>query len=119
MDNFSIEDLKTSTIFLEKLQWEITPKTFMKPKSALSVNEYEKQSENMWYMLYVDLINDKPSLMIMKNRGSISQTVGYIDNVPDDLLREAMNCSEGDCTAGMYPLTKKLTDWLKKALGLV
>jgi hypothetical protein len=68
-------------------------------------------------MLYVDLMYDKPVLMIMKLRGSISMTIGFIEGVPDDLLREATEGEPAESGAGMFPLTGRLERWLKEKLG--
>jgi hypothetical protein len=29
-----------------------------------------------------------------------------------------MNCQDSECIVGMYPVTDKLVDWLKKAFGI-
>jgi hypothetical protein len=69
------------------------------------------------YMMYVEVINDSPVLVIMRNKYSMSKTVAYITDVPEDLLRESARCSPSECVAGMYPIARKLEDWLKKTLG--
>ena len=69
-------------------------------------------------MLYIDLLDNKPTVMIMKVRGGSSLTTGCIEDVPEDLLREAINCNAEECASGMYPLTDKLRDWLKSKLGI-
>ncbi len=114
----SIDILKKSKYFIENIRWDVTPKVFLSPKST-SENVSKKSIDTTYgYMLYVDFINEKPVLVIMKLKYVISQTVGYVDDIPEDLLREAMRCTETECVAGMYPLSEKLKDWLKKALGL-
>ncbi|MBI5049536.1 MAG: hypothetical protein HZC11_01335, partial [Nitrospirae bacterium] len=110
METFSINDLKKSEKFLKQICWDITPKIFFSPVSAAG----NKPVNINGYMLYVDLVNDKPTLMIMRNRTVISRTVGYIEDVPEDLLKAALNCTKEECIGGMYPLTKALEDWLKK-----
>ena len=70
------------------------------------------------YMLYVDIINDIPALIVMQLKPLMSKTVGYITDIPENLLREAMQCSDSVCVAGMYPLTEKLEAWLKNEFGL-
>lgn len=70
------------------------------------------------YMLYVDLVNEIPAVVIMDLSGRVSKTVGWIDGVPEDLLREAMHCESSECVAGMYPLTERLQRWIRNELGM-
>ncbi len=116
MESFTIKDLKSSKPFLEGVRWDITPKIMFEPR--FSGTEEVSVVDIHGYMFYVDLFDNKPTLAIMKNGKSVSQTVGYVVDVPEDLLREAMGCLEGDCVSGMYPITQKLEAWLKKEFGL-
>ncbi len=119
MESFSIKDLGESKKFLDNLRWDMTPKILFEPRFPRTENEPEKTTFNIaGNMFYVDIVYNKPTLVIMRNRLAMSKTVGYVEDVPEDLLREAMNCSAEECIAGMYPITKKLEDWLKKELGL-
>ena len=114
-EKFSVKELCENKGFLEKIRWDVTPKILFKPRFPLAETEpYDIEG----FMFYVDVINKEPALVIMRNRGPVSKTAGYVEGVPEDLLLEAMNCAQGECIAGMYPITKKLEDWLKKELGL-
>jgi hypothetical protein len=68
-------------------------------------------------MLYVELVDEKPAMVIMMLKPIVSKTVGYIDDIPGELLRESMNCASDECVQGMYPITGKLEQWLKKEFG--
>lgn len=119
MESFSIKDLRESKKFLDNLRWDMTPKILFEPRFPRAENGPEKTTFNIaGNMFYVDIVLNKPTLVIMRNRSTMSKTVGYVEDVPEDLLRAAMNCSAEECIAGMYPITKKLEDWLKKELGL-
>ena len=113
-EKFSVKDLKGYKDFLEELRWDITPKILFEPM-------FKKQggSKSMdGYMLYVDIIENQPVLMIMKNKYGMSETAAYIEGVPEDLLKETTDCPPDECIGGMYPITKKLEAWLKNELGL-
>jgi hypothetical protein len=117
--SYTIDELKESEKFLKGIQWDLTPKAFMTPAHSEEKIEFSESGDAMLqYMLYVDLLYGKPVVMIMKLRGGMSLTVGCIEDVPEDLLKEAMNCENEECVSGMYPLTDKLKDWLKRGLGL-
>ena len=117
MEILNIEELKKSKYFIENIRWDITPKIFMDPSSA-GKESGEAVDISYGYMFYVDLINERPALVIMQLKSIISKTVGYIHKIPEDLLREAMDCLDSECVAGMYPVPDKLVDWLKQAFGI-
>ena len=117
MEILNIEELKESEYFIENIRWDITPKIFVDPSSA-GKESGEAADISYGYMFYIDLINEKPVLVIMQMRSAISKTVGYIRGVPEDLLREAIDCLDSECVVGMYPVPDKLTEWLKGKLGV-
>lgn len=114
MDFVSIHELRGKKGFLKEIRWDVTPKILLEPRSASSGGSQSTDG----YMFYIEVLDTKPVLVIMKNRFSMSKTVAYVTDIPGDLLREAANCSSGECVAGMYPLTGKLEEWLKRELGI-
>jgi hypothetical protein len=118
MDKMSINELKESSYFTEHIRWEITPRVFISPQVKDDDGSQVAVDTSYGYMLYVDLINEKPAIIVMQLRELISKTVGYIDEAPEDMLQEAMKCADSECISGMYPLTEKLEGWLKNELGL-
>ncbi len=117
--SYTVDELKESEKFLKSIQWELTPKAFIAPgHSEYKTGHGETENAILKYMLYVDLLNNKPVVMIMKLRGGMSTTAGCIEDVPEDLLKEATLCNTEECASGMYPLTDKLRDWLKIELGI-
>ncbi len=115
MEHFSFEELRQSKKFIDNIRWDVTPKIFFQPRLPVSGKKAVNIDGNMFY---VDIVYNRPTLVIMRNTSSMSKTVGYVEDVPEDLLKEAMKCSGEECIAGMYPLTRKLEEWLKKELGL-
>ncbi len=114
MTNISINEIKENPDITEKIRWEVTPAIFLNPKSASN----GPVDITYGFMLYVDLVNDKPQLFVMQLKELVSKTVGVVTDAPEDLLREAMNCTEQECVAGMYPLGEKFITWLKKEFGI-
>lgn len=114
-DKFNVKELKEYKDFLAELRLDITPKILFEPM-------FQKQGGSRstdGYMLYVDIIENKPVLMIMKNKYGMSETVAYVEDVPEDLLKETADCPAEECIGGMYPITKRLEAWLKNELGLL
>ena len=119
MEQVSINALRDKKVFIENIRWDVTPKIFVSPGFSQQELESERaRGGKDEYMLYIDSIHDKHVLMIMKLRYSYSTTVAYVTDIPADLLLEATNCPPEECIEGMFPLSKKLEDWLKKELGL-
>ncbi len=118
MELLSVNILKKSKPFVEDIRWEVTPKIFLDPKAASGGKPEECIDITHGYMLYVDIVKDKPALVIMQLKRVISKTVGYIYDIPDELLKKALQCDTAECIAGMYPLPEGLEQWLKKEFGL-
>ena len=118
MNSASIQELKQQVYFVEHIRWEVTPRVFLAPKVTSKDGLVAVIDTTYGYMLYVDLVDEKPAIIVMQLKELISKTVSYIDEAPEELLREAMQCSDKECVGGMYPLTEKLENWLKQELGL-
>lgn len=114
---YTIDDLRDSGKFLENIRWDITPKRYLAPEAS-KTGATKTGEGQVSYMLYVDRMYDRPALMIMKIRGSMSMTIGYVEGVPDDLLQNATEGSPAESGAGMFPLTGRLEAWLKENLGI-
>jgi len=115
MEHISLEKLKNSSEFTENIRWDVTPRIFLEPRVSAGG---EAVDTTHGYMLYVDMIHEKPALMIMVLKSMTSKTVGFVLDIPDDLLKESMECIASECISGMYPLGERLEQWLKKEFGL-
>jgi hypothetical protein len=110
--------LKESPLIIKDIRWDVTPKIFFNPSPAPRDALGGSVDITYGYMLYVDLIDEKPALVIMQLKPITSKTVGYVFDIPEELLKAAMQCAGSDCIGGMYPLTEKLENWLKKEFSL-
>ena len=115
MEIVNIDMLQNSSHFKENIRLDVTPKIFLDPDSGPGS---EPVDVTYGYMLYVDVINDRPALVIMQLKKITSKTVGYVYDLPEELLKEAMQCSSSECISGMYPLSEKLEAWLKQEFGV-
>ena len=114
MEVINIETLKKSKHFRENTRWDVTPRIFLKPKSASG----ETIDTSHGYMLYLDKVDDMPVMVIMQLSPMMSKTVGYVRGIPEALLQEAIKSTSSESISGMYPLGEKLESWLKKEFGL-
>lgn len=119
MEYISVNDLKDKTSFIELIRFDVTPRILFDPSQApVKDAGDEVPPDTDGYMFYVEVVNNKPVLVIMKNRFSMSKTVAYITDAPEHLLRKAARCTTDECVAGMHPLTRELEEWLRKNLGM-
>lgn len=118
MESFTISELRESKKFLEQIRWDVTPRMFFEPPFSKKKKE-RPPADIEGFMFYIEIMNNMPVLTIMKNKKALSKTVGYVEGVPENLLKEALDCDKEECVAGMYPLTDKLEAWLKKELGML
>jgi hypothetical protein len=118
MVKLSIEDLKKSENFKSKIRWEVTPRVFFDPIAEAGGDPDKAIDVTHGYMLYVDIMEDRPAIVVMQLKQIISKTVGYLHDAPEDLLKEAMNCPADQKVQGMCPLTGRLIEWFKKELGV-
>lgn len=118
LKTYQIKDLKEKPYFVEHIRWDISPKVFVSPHISSGDSTTVTVDTTYGYMLYVDLVYDKPAIIIMQLKELMSNTIGYIDEAPEDLLKEAMQCTTSECVAGMYPLTEELETWLKEQMGV-
>jgi hypothetical protein len=110
-----LDTLKKSSDIIKDIRWDVTPKIFMDPDST---SGDEPVDISHGYMLYVDIVNDVPALVIMQLKRIMSKSVGYVYDIPEDLLKESMSCTSSECIGGMYPMARSLQDWLKKEMNL-
>lgn len=110
----SIEKLKVSPGFIEDIRFDITPRLFVDPKSAPG----KPADLSHGYLLYIDLMKDRPVIMVMQMKQIMCRSVAYITDAPEELLKASMECAGTECAEGMYPLSEELTTWLKKELSI-
>ncbi len=106
--------MKSNKMFVDDIRWDVTPRIFIQPTLGAGAAPVDL---TQGFMLYVDVVMDRPALVIMMLKPLVSKTVGYIYDIPEDLLRGSMNCEAEECIQGMYPLSGELEEWLKKEFG--
>jgi hypothetical protein len=72
------------------------------------------------YLFYIDKMTaKKPTLFLMcHTSGGYAETVAKIDEIPDELIAEAIEENKTKEYFGMYPINKKIESWLKQELGI-
>jgi hypothetical protein len=110
----NFEKIKSTKAFTENIRWDVTPKIFVAP----STGPGERVDLTYGYMLYVEMVEERPALAVMVLKPMLSKSAGYTHEIPDDMLKECMQCDASECISGMYPVSERLKQWLKNEFGL-
>lgn len=114
-----LNDLKIRPEILSAIKLEVTPKIFMEPRFASKPEDLKKLQEISGYMFYIETQCKPPALMLMKiGKTDISQTIGKIDEIPEEMIRRAVETPVDPPEQGMYAITDEIKEWLIKQLDL-
>ena len=117
----SLKDLKGNYLVLKNIIWDIEPKQLMEPRYTITA-EGKKETKKIrsGYLFYIDKMSGKkPSLFLMCHTNTgYGETVALISEIPDELITEAIEENKSKEFFRMYPINKKIENWLKKELGL-
>ncbi len=114
-----LNDIKNSPHILEKIKWSVTPQMVMEPRFQSKAEDLQKLRDISGYMFYIESQCEPPALMLLKvGKTDITSTVGKIDEVPEELVRRAIEHPAERPANGMYAITDEIREWLKKALGV-
>ncbi len=114
-----LKDIKESREILEKIKWEVTPQTVMEPRFQRDPEGLRKLKEISGYMFYVESQCEPPALMLLKvGKTDITSTIAKVDEIPQELLRKAIENPVEAPANGMYAITDEIREWLKRELGV-
>jgi hypothetical protein len=118
-DILGLEDIRNSSDIITKIKLEVTPQILVEPRFQSVPEDLKKLKEITGYMFYVEGECSPPALMLLKiGKTDITSTVGKIDEIPDELVQEAISRPIHPPVHGMYEITDNIREWLKKELGL-
>ena len=116
----SLNDIKKESFVIEHIRWDLEPKDLMEPRSSITDEGIKTRETIKGYVFYIDTMDKKPILFLMRHTAAdYAETLAQIDEIPQDLLLEAVKENKNKAYFGMYPINKKVEDWLKKELGAV
>jgi hypothetical protein len=116
----SLNDIKKESFVIEHIRWDIEPKDLMEPRSSITDEGIKTRETIKGYVFYIDTMDKKPILFLMRHTAAdYAETLAQIDEIPQDLLLEAVEENKNKAYFGMCPINKKVEEWLKKELGAV
>jgi len=118
-DVTSLADLKRGKWVHKYIIWDIEPKQLMEPRCRITKEGKEEWKTISGYLFYIDKMGGKPTLFLMRHTATgYAETVAKIDEIPDELIAEAIEENKSKEYFGMCPINKKIESWLKKELGI-
>ena len=114
-----LKEIRKRPDILGGLKFHVTPRMVMEPRFHAKPEALQKLREIAGYMFYIESQCAPPALMLMKvGKTDITNTVGKIDEIPQQLIDQAIENPPEPPSHGMYPITEEIKAWLKKELGL-
>jgi hypothetical protein len=118
-DNLTLSSLKKNPFLLRHILWDFEPNQLMQAQCRLSGEGAAPANPPSGYMLYIETMEKNPGLfLMMQNAAGYAETLGKISDVPEDLLAEAIQENRSKEYCKMYPVNRKLKEWLKRELGV-
>ena len=91
----------------------------MEPRCKITQEGKEEWKIISGYLFYIDKMGKKSALFLMCHTAAgYAETGAKIDEIPDDLIAEAIEENKNKEYLGMYPINKKIEIWLKKEIGI-
>ncbi len=114
----SLKDLKADSHFAGNIIWDYEPKHLMDPRCSTTKKE-KPLKKSQCYIFYIETMDEKPglSLMVLKFSG-YAETIAHIEEIPGEMLTEAIQENRDKEYFSMYPINKKIEGWLKKEFGI-
>jgi hypothetical protein len=113
----SLKDLKADPYVARHIVWDFEPKQLMQPVFC-STNK-SAQDTITGYLFYIETMDEKPGLFLMRHTSNgCAETIAKIEEIPSDLISEAIAENADRAYGGMYPINSKIEGWLKKEFGI-
>lgn len=115
----SLKDIKNRPDILRGIRLDVTPAMVMEPRYQSRPEDLRKLEQLVGYMFYIESQCKPPALMLLKvGKTDTATTAGKIDEIPQELLQEAIEKPVQPGVYGMFAITEKIKAWLTKELGL-
>jgi inorganic pyrophosphatase len=115
----SLEDIKNDSFIKEHILWDMEPKDLMEPRRKITQEGEQKRAAIKGYVFYIDTTDKEPILFMMRHTANdYAETAAKIDDIPKELLLEAIEENKDRVYFKMYPLNRKVKEWLRKEMGI-
>jgi len=108
---------KVGPIILKNIRWDLTPEQVFASHEISSQEDWdfviESAKQNTGYYFYIDVWDMNPKLMLMHSKKFAIEVVGIIEDVPRDMLENAIEEAGGAINiSGHYSIDTELKAYL-------
>jgi len=115
----SLNDIKEEPFIMQNIRWDLEPKNLIDPRCQQTEEGLKFREPIEGYVFYIDTMDKQPALFLMRHTSiEFGETIAKIDEIPQDLLADAIEENKGRACFGMYPINTKVEEWLKRELGV-
>lgn len=115
----TFEDIKKEPYYIQNILWDVDPTNIMEPVVVQEGSKIICRQPIKGYVFYIETSGKKPELFLMMHKSNcFGETIAKIEEIPQELLNEALNENRGRIKFGMCPINERIKDWLKKELGI-
>lgn len=116
----TLEDIKKEEYYIQNILWDFDPTKVMEPVVVQDGSKILCKDPVKGYVFYIETSGKKPELFLMMHKSNcFGETIAKIEEIPADLLKEALEENKNKIKFGMCPINEKIKSWLKKELGLI
>jgi hypothetical protein len=118
-DVLGLGDIRKRPDIISMIKLDVTPQIMMEPRFQARKEDLERLKDISGYIFYIETQSETPALMLLKiGRSDITNTVGKIGEIPDEMIRRAIDQPVLPPVFGMYAISEEIRDWLKKELAV-
>lgn len=115
----SFSEIKKEPFIINNIRWDLEPKDLMEPRCIITEEGIKKREPIKGYVFYIDAMEETPKLFLMRHTAAdYAETLAEIEEIPKDLLSEAIEENREKAYFKMYPINEKIKYWLKRELGI-
>lgn len=112
------QEIQDDHYFFDHILWDVEPKDLMEPRTKRTADGVKKRDVIKGYIFYIDVTEIKPQLFLLRHTaGDYAETVSRIDDIPEQMLQEAVEQNSDKEYFKMYPINQAVKEWLLKAMG--
>ncbi|MDI1471001.1 MAG: hypothetical protein QMD43_02315 [Thermodesulfovibrio sp.] len=116
----TFEDIKKETYYIQNILWDYDPTKVMEPIVVQEGSTIVCKEPVKGYVFYIETSGKKPELFLMMHKTNyFGETIAKIDEIPQELINEAVEENKSKIKYGICPINEKIKLWLKKELGLI
>jgi hypothetical protein len=111
--------LKKDRYVVDHILWDFEHRQLMQSSFKTGGASNKPAVKSAGYIFYIETMDKKPGLFLMiQNASGHAETLAKIADVPDELISDAIEENKEKKFSGMYPISRKMADWLKKELAV-